>query len=197
MAQRKKVEKKRIDDDVRLDVLACLFEKGCLVPNLEKIQKLTGYHKSTIKASINFLAEKEVLTSFQPMINHKKYGLNVIAYTLMKTDMSQKDTIKKIEENVDRDKNLIFLSSVIGGGNWNMISTHLYPSVEEFSLGLQNRYYAKIPELSNFIQDRMIFYKTAPILHSKTYSKAAIEILKKQRAPGKLNKRGKVMAPLL
>ena len=43
----------KVDDEVRLNILAALLRKGSVIPNIRQLQKYTGYHKATIKSSLD------------------------------------------------------------------------------------------------------------------------------------------------
>ncbi|MFH1255785.1 MAG: hypothetical protein V1494_00695, partial [Candidatus Diapherotrites archaeon] len=81
---------KKIDDEIRLNILSALLKKGSVTPNMRQIQRATGYHKATIKASLDFLSKQGVLEGFSPKINIRKFGYKLEAMVMLHADTSEK-----------------------------------------------------------------------------------------------------------
>src|SRR3990167_34373 len=47
----------KMGDEIRLNILSALLKQGSVSPNLRQLQKYTGYHKATIKSSLDFLSK--------------------------------------------------------------------------------------------------------------------------------------------
>ena len=80
----------KIDDEIRLKVFEALLQDHSVSANIRQIQKLTGFHKATIKASLEFLKKNGVLKGFGPKIDFKKFGYSLEAIVLWQVDMSNK-----------------------------------------------------------------------------------------------------------
>ena len=171
----------KIDDEIRLNILDALLKKHSVVPNIRQIQKYTGYHKATIKSSLDFLAKEGLLEGFGPKVNFKKLGYNLEVTAFFHADFSDKKLFAKVVEKAKADSNLYSLRSVIGSGNWNLIASHFYKDIESYHQGIQKNYYEAIPSIYKIIKDRQIFYITEPTYKHVSRTKALIEIIKKEK----------------
>ncbi len=175
----------RIDDKIRLNILESLLKEHVVVPNIRQIQKETGYHKATIKASIDFLKKQGLLTGFGPKIDFKKFGYKLEVITLFQADISDKETFQKIIQAAKGDPNIYRLSSIIGSNNWNLMSHHIYKDVESYHKDINKKYYEKIPKIFNVLKDRQIFYENDPFYKVSSRTNAMIEIIRKEKGLGK------------
>ena len=48
-------QKMKVDDEIRLNILNAMLEKGATQPNMRRLKTKTNYHLATIKGSIDFL----------------------------------------------------------------------------------------------------------------------------------------------
>ena len=97
-----------------MNILSAMLKKGAVTPNIRQIQKTTGYHKATIKSSVDFLLKEGVLTGFGPKVNFRQFGYKLEPLVLMQVDMTEKSTFKKFMDEAEKDPNLYRVSSVVG-----------------------------------------------------------------------------------
>ena len=171
----------KVDDEIRLNILDALLKKGSVMPNTRQIQKHTGYHKATIKSSLDFLMKKGMLEGYGPKFNFKKLGQSLEVVSIFQADLSDRKAVKRIIDAVQKDPNLYRLSAIVGSGNWNLIAHHIYKDVESHHAGINKKYYEPMPEMYKVIKDRQIFYKTEPLYKSESRTKSVIEIIRKEK----------------
>ena len=63
----------QVDDQIRLNIIEALLKEHSVSPNIRQIQKYTGYHKATIKSSLDFLKKEGLLHGFGPKVDFKKF----------------------------------------------------------------------------------------------------------------------------
>ncbi len=171
----------KIDDEIRLKVFEALLQDHSVSANIRQIQKLTGFHKATIKASLEFLKKNGVLKGFGPKIDFKKFGYSLEAIVLWQVDMSNKKKYHELLAAAKNDKNLYRLSEIIGSNNWNLMSHHVYKDVESYHKDITKKYYEKIPGLFEIIKDRQIFFETEPFHKMSSRTEAIIDIIRKEK----------------
>src|SRR3989339_2163055 len=132
---------KKADDEIRLKVLEALMQKHTTAPSTREIQKKTGFHKATIKASLDFLAGEKILTGFGPKINFRGLGYKLEVIEMLQVDTSKKQLFNEFLDRAQKDPNLFRLSAIIGSGTWNIMAYHLYKDVESYHKGTQAKYY--------------------------------------------------------
>ncbi len=170
-----------MDDEVRLNILAALLKTGSVTPNLRHIQKLTGYHKATIKSSIDFLAKEGLLTGYGPKVDFRKFDYKLEVLTLLQVDLSDRDFMRKFLDEVKKDENLYFLSGIIGSGNWNLLARHIYRDIESYHKGVGLKYFEKLPGIYDFVKAREIFYVTEPFYKLDSRTDSLIHSIRKAR----------------
>lgn len=171
----------KLDDEIRLNILAALLKPGAVSPNIRAIQKYTGYHKATIKSSLNFLAKEGLLTGFGPKADFRKFGYKLEVLTLLHADLTKKTALDKFIGQAKADDNLYFLSGIIGYGNFNMVSRHIYKDVESYHADLSKKYSEAIPGLSDLIKSREIFYITEPLYKSDSRTESMVRAIRRAR----------------
>jgi DNA-binding Lrp family transcriptional regulator len=171
----------KVDDEIRLKIIEALIKKRSVVPNIRQIKKYTGYHKATIKSSLDFLEKQGLLEGFGPKFNIKKFGLRLEAIELLQVDISEKELFEKYIEMVKKDPHTYRLSSIVGSGNWNILSRHIYKDIESFHKETQKTYYEKIPGMFKLIKDRQIFYTTDPFYKNESRTESIIKIIKREK----------------
>ncbi|MFH1697037.1 MAG: hypothetical protein ABH854_03975 [Candidatus Diapherotrites archaeon] len=169
----------KMDDEIRLNILDALLKKRSVVPNIRQIQKRTGYHKATIKSSLDFLTENGVLEGYGPKFNFKGLGQNLEVVTLFEADLSDKNAVKKFLGAVQNDPNLYRLSSIIGAGNWNLIAHHIYRDVESYHTGVTEKYYGSLPETYKVIRNRQMFYLTEPMHKNISRTDSVVQVIRR------------------
>ncbi len=171
----------RVDDEIRLKILDALLQKRSVVPNIRQIQKYTGFHKATIKSSLDYLQREGLLQGFGPKLDFKKLGYKLEVRSFFQLDMSDKKLFDELLKAMANDPNMYRATAVIGSGNWNIMVSHIYKDVESYHKGIMEKYYQKIPDIYKAIKDRQIFYITDPMYKSESRTKAVIEIIKAEK----------------
>jgi len=171
----------RIDDEIRVNILDALLRKRSVIPNLKQVKKYTGYHKATIKSSIDFLLKEGLLEGFGPKVNFRKLGYKLEVVSLLQADLSEKKTLEKFLEIAEKDPHIYLLSGMIGSGNWNIIARHIFKDVESYHSNMEKKYYEAIPKIYDLIRDRQIFYTTEPFYKTASRTKSIIEIIKREK----------------
>lgn len=168
-------------DRVRLLVLDALLKEGCLAPNLERIQKHTKLHKSTIKSSIHFLKKEGVIRGFYPDLDLKKIGFGIETTAMILADKSKPDEIEGLTKRFREDPNLYLFTDVIGSSHWNIMAKHIYKNIESYHSQTQKKYFESIPRIHELIRDQQLIYTSTAGYKEVERSKAAVSILKKEK----------------
>ncbi|MDD5162976.1 MAG: hypothetical protein PHD95_02095 [Candidatus ainarchaeum sp.] len=171
----------KLDDSIRLKILEALLKNGTVTPHIRQIQKITGFHKATIKSSLDFLKKEGVVQGFGPKINMKKFGQSLEVFFFLQADTSQKKIFEKFLETAKDDPHLFRISAIIGSGNWNLLARFLYRDVESFHHELQKKYYDAIPGFYDLVKNRQVFYATEPQYKGSSITDSIIQILKKEK----------------
>ena len=172
----------KIDDEIRLNILKALIEKGSTQANIRRIQNKTDYHLATIKGSIDFLQKEGVLTGYGPKLAFWKMGYKLEAVELLQLDFSKPELVDKYLAVANKDPHVFSLNSVMGSGNFNVISFQFYEDVESYHKNLQENYVKKIPSYYEIVKDRQVFYLTEPTFKRGSRTGAIIEIMRKKAA---------------
>ncbi len=171
----------RIDDEIRLNIAEALLKEHSVMPNIRQLQKYTGYHKATIKSSIDFMKEAGLLLGYGPKFDFKKFGYKLEVIALFQADMSDKKTFEKILQAAKEDPNMYRLSSIIGSGNWNLMAHHIYKDVDSYHKDITKKYYEKIPQIFSVLKDRQIYYENEPFYKAASRTTAMVEIIRKEK----------------
>jgi DNA-binding Lrp family transcriptional regulator len=169
----------RLNDEIRLNILKALIEKGTTQPNLRKIKAKTKYHLATIKGSIDFLQKEGIVTGYGPKLAFWKLDYKLEAIELLQLDFSKQDLIEKYLEIAQKDPHVYALNSIMGSGNFNVLSFQFYKDVESYHKNLQERYVQKIPNYYDVVKDRQVFYLTEPTFKRGSRTNSIIEILRR------------------
>ncbi len=170
-----------LTDNIRLNILDSLLKKNSVIPNIRQVKRYTGYHKATIKSSLEFMQKEGLLGGFGPKIDLRKMGYNLEVISMLQGDFSKKDVMDKVLEVNKSDPHVYRFSSLIGPGNWNIIVRQIHRDIESYHQWVRKNYYEAIPGIFDFIRDRQIFYEIEP--HYKTASRtdSIIKIIKMER----------------
>jgi len=171
----------KLDDSIRIKILEALLKGSTVQANIRQIQKETGFHKATIKSSLDFLKKEGILQGYGPKINVKRYGYNLEVFLFLEMDTSQKKVLEKFLDIAQKDKNLFRISAIMGSGNWNLLARFLYRDVESFHNELQKNYYDGIPGFYELVKNRQVFYATEPQYKSYSRTNSIIEVIKKEK----------------
>jgi DNA-binding Lrp family transcriptional regulator len=175
------VAKMRYDDEVRVRIMDSLYKEGALVPNLKQIQKLTGYNKNTIKASLEFLKKAGVLRGFEPYMSIKALGFKLMPISVTLRDFFKKKVQQQVLERVLKDPNIFSYSEVMGPGKWNVMTMHVYRDITEYQQDVREKYETDIEGYYDFIKERLRFYKTGESWKDMPPARAAINVLKSEK----------------
>ena len=93
----------QLTDEVRLNILETLLDKGSVSPNLRQLKRRTGYHLATIKGSLEFLKKEGLLEGFGPKVNFRKLGYKLESIVLIQADLSEEKVFKKFLDAVKGD----------------------------------------------------------------------------------------------
>jgi DNA-binding Lrp family transcriptional regulator len=143
---------KKGDDEIRLKMLESLMKKRGICPNMREIQKETGYHKATIKSSIDFLEKEGFLSGYGPKINFRKFGYRLEVIEMLQMDKSKKELFSQYLKKAEKDPNLFRLSAIM-----------------------------KIPNIYDLIKDRQIFYATEPLYKNASRTASVLDIIKTRK----------------
>jgi DNA-binding Lrp family transcriptional regulator len=174
-------QKMKVDDEIRLDILKSLLDKGCTQPNLRRIKAKTKYHLATIKGSLDFLLKEGIVSGFGPKIASWKLGYKLEAIELLQLDFSKTALVEKYLEIVQNDPHVYSLSSVMGSGNFNVMSFQFYSDVEAYHQNIQENYVKKIPGYYEVVKDRQVFYLTEPTFKRSSRTDSIIQLMRKER----------------
>lgn len=172
----------KVDDEVRLNILKALIEKGSTQPNIRRIKTKTDYHLATIKGSIDFLQKEGILTGYGPKIAFWKLGYKLEAIELLQLDFSKTNLVEKYLDIALKDPHVFSLNSIMGSGNFNVISFQFYEDVESYHKNQQDNYVKKIPNYYEIVKDRQVFYLTEPTFKRSSRTDSIIDIMRKKAA---------------
>ena len=175
-------QKMRIDDEIRLNILKALIEKGATQPNIRRIKNKTDYHLATIKSSLDFLQKEGILTGYGPKLAFWKMGFKLEAVELLQLDFSKPSLVEKYLDAALNDPHVFSLNSVMGSGNFNVISFQFYEDVESYHKNQQENYVKKIPNYYEIVKDRQVFYLAEPTFKRSSRTDSIIGIMRRKAA---------------
>jgi DNA-binding Lrp family transcriptional regulator len=170
----------KVTDEIRINILEALLKTGSVQPNLRQVQRRTGYHKATIKSSMDFLQKEGILHGFGPKINYRKLGYDIEVLSINKVDLSEEKAFAKYLATIEKDDHVYWVGSVVGSGNWNILTRNLYKSVEKYHESFQKRY-RSIPGFYDLVTDTQSFFSVEPIFKHTSRTKSIIELIKRER----------------
>lgn len=173
-------QKMKVDDEIRLNILNAMLEKGATQPNMRRLKAKTDYHLATIKSSIDFLQKEGVVTGYGPKLAFWKLGYKLEAVELLHIDFSKQDIVDKFFEVAKNDPHVYGMQSIMGSGNYNVLSFQFYKDVESYHKNISERYVQKIPNYYDVVKDRQVFYLTEPTFKRGSRTDAIIRILREQ-----------------
>jgi hypothetical protein len=173
-------QKMRVDDEIRLNIVKSLLDKSCTQPNLRRIKSKTGYHLATIKSSIDFLQKKGVLSGYGPKISFWNLEYKLECVELLQLDFSKTDLVEKYMTIAKSDPHIFGLNSIMGSGNFNVISFQFYEDIESYHKNLQENYVKKIPNYYEIVKDRQVFYLTEPTFKRGSRTDAIVQLMRKK-----------------
>ena len=171
-------QKMKVDDEIRLNILEAMLKKGSTQPNMRRLKANTNYHLATIKGSIEFLQKEGIVTGYGPKLAFWKLGYKLEAVELLQIDFSKQDLAEKFFEIVKSDPHVAVMQSIMGSGNYNVVSFQFYKDVESYHKNLSERYVQKIPNYYDVVKDRQVFYLTEPTFKRASRTDSIIRILR-------------------
>jgi len=173
------VIKMALTDATRVAVLEALLKQGSVRPNIKRIKQYTGFHKATIMSSLAFLEKAGLIQGYGPKINFRVLGYNLEVTTLLQADLSRRDAFNLFIERAMQDPHMYWFSGMLGSGNWNLLTRHIYRDVESYRKHIESYYYETVPDIYELIRDKQIFFTTEPIYKSASRTKSIIELIKR------------------
>lgn len=164
-------------DEIRVKVLEAILKKNSVQPNIRQIKKHTGFHKATIKSSLDFLEKEEVMKGFGPKVNFRKLGYNLEVMNLFQADLGEQKLFEKFLEILEKDPHVYWVSSIIGSGNWNMLCRSIHRDIESYHAEFQKRY-ASTKGYYDLIKDMQSFFSVEPIFKNKSRTESIIELIR-------------------
>ena len=171
----------RLDDEIRLKILSALLKQNSVSPNIRQLQRYTGYHKATIKSSLDFLSKEGLLMCFGPKFDFQKFGYRLEVLSFFQADLTQKGLFAKFLAEAKKDPNIYFLSGVVGSGNWNIMARHMYRDIESYHREVNAKYFEKIPGMHDLMKGREIFYVTEPFYKLASRTDSLVELVRKSK----------------
>jgi DNA-binding Lrp family transcriptional regulator len=168
---------KKINDSIRVKILSAMTNKGAVVPNVRHIKKITGFHRATIKSSIDFLEKEKFILGYRPLLDSSVAGYNLKSSSYFQVDLSLKEKQKELMEIISKDKNILSASQVISDGNFNVSLSFLSKSIESLHNNLKEKYIYKIPGYYDFIKKSSSFYLSTPVYKNKNEIDVLISLL--------------------
>jgi len=169
----------RVRDGTRIRVLEALLKKNSVQPNIRQIKKHTGFHKATIKSSLDFLEKEQVLQGFGPKVDFRKLGFSLEVLNLFQADLGEQKLFEKFLEILEKDPHVYWVSSIIGSGNWNLLWRSAHRDVESYHAEFQKRY-ASSPGYYDLIKNMQSFFSVEPVFKNRSRTKSIIELIKEK-----------------
>lgn len=168
---------KKINDSIRVKILSAMTKKGSVVPNIRQIKKITGFHRATIKSSIDFLEDEKFILGYRPLLDPLVAGYNLKSSSYFQMDLSLNEKQKSFLDILSKDKNVLSASQVISDGDFNVSVSFLSKSIESFHNNLRDKYVYKIPNYYDFIKKSSSFYLASPVYKEKNEIDVLIDLL--------------------
>ncbi len=165
-------------DKIRVNVLDSLLKKSTVQPNIRQIKKHTGYHKATIKSSLDFLEKDGLLKGFGPKLNFRKLGYTLEIMTFFQVDLNQQKAFEKFLDTLNEDPHIYWVSSIIGPGNWNILCRHIHKDVESYHRDMRDRYMS-IKGYHDLVKNIQSFFSVEPIFKNESRTKSMLDLIKR------------------
>lgn len=172
---------KKINDSLRVKILSSLTLKGCVVPNIRQIKRVTGFHRATIKASLDFLESEKFITGYRPLLDASKVGYNLRTNNFFQIDYNNKDQFKKIVDIIKKDNNVSHCSEVISDGDHNLAVRYISKNIEDHHSNLKKKYIYEIPNYYELIKNNSNFFLSGEVYKHKNEIDVLIDLLKEEK----------------
>jgi DNA-binding Lrp family transcriptional regulator len=170
---------KKILDPIRVKILSAMRKKEVLSPNIRHLKRLTGFHRATIKSSIESLEKSGLITGYIPAIDPVVAGYGLKVWTYLQMDLSNDSANKNFQKIIKTIPNIYHCSEVITDKGYNISLGYLAKSVEDYYNNIQRQYSTNYPQIYNYIKERTVFYLSQPNYVQKNQSDTLIDILEK------------------
>ncbi len=168
---------KKINDSIRVKILSAMKHKGSVVPNVRQIKKITGFHRATIKSSIDFLEKENFIQGYRPLLDSSIAGYDLKSSSYFQIDLASKEKQKELLNIISRDKNVLSASQVISDGDFNVSLSFLSKNIESFHNSFKDKYIYKLPGYYDFIKKSSSFYLSSPVYKKKNEIDVLIDLL--------------------
>ncbi len=172
-------ETKKLLDPIRVKILSAMRKKDVLSPNIRHLKRLTGFHRATIKSSIDSLEKSKLITGYVPAIDPFVAGYGLKVWTFLQMDLSNESANKNFQKIIKTIPNVYHCSEVITDKGYNISIGYLAKSVEDYYNNIQRQYATNYPDIYNYIKQRTVFYLSQPNYVFKSQSDTLIDILEK------------------
>jgi len=173
---------KEINDSIRVRILDAMTKKGCVIPNVRQIKKVTGFHRSTIKSSIDFLENQNFVTGYRPLLDPTLAGYKLASTTYLQINPSQKKNYNQLIDVVKKDNSVINFSEVVTDSNFNITLSFISKNIEAYHNNIREKYMLGIFNYYDFVKKSSSFYLSAPFYKRKNEVDVIIDLLKEEKA---------------
>ncbi len=174
-------DSKKILDPIRVKILSSMRKERVLVPNIRQLKKHTGFHRATIKSSIDFMEKQGLIKHYIPSLNASIAGYGLRVWTYLQMDISNKKTNVNLRKIVTSIPNVYHCSEVITEKGYNIAIGYLAKNVEDYYNNVQRQYFYNSPEVYDLVKERTVFYLSDPTYVQKSHSSTLIDILEKEQ----------------
>lgn len=174
-------DSKKILDPIRIKILSSMRKQGVLVPNIRQLKKHTGFHRATIKSSIELMEKQGLIKHYIPTVNSSIAGYGLRVWTFLQMDISNQKLLNNLKKIMTKIPNIYHCSEVITERGYNIAIGYLAKNVEDYYNNIQRKYFINYPDIYNNIKDRSVFYLSDPTYIQKSHSSTIIDILEKEQ----------------
>lgn len=174
-------DSKKILDPIRIKILSSMRKQGVLVPNIRQLKKHTGFHRATIKSSIELMEKQGLIKHYIPTVNSSVAGYGLRVWTFLQMDISNQKLLNNLKKIMTKIPNIYHCSEVITERGYNIAIGYLAKNVEDYYNNIQRKYFINYPDIYNNIKDRSVFYLSEPTYIQKSHSSTIIDILEKEQ----------------
>ncbi|MFA5745292.1 MAG: hypothetical protein WCX82_00810 [archaeon] len=174
-------ESKKVIDPIRIKILSAMRKPGVLTPNIRQLKRHTGFHRATIKSSIDLMEKQKLIKHYIPSLNAEVAGYGLRVWTYLQVDISNEKVTNNLKKIITSMPNIYHCSEVITEKGYNIAIGYLAKSVEDYYNNVQRQYFLNYPDVYNHIKERTVFYLSNPTYIQKSHSSALIDILEKEQ----------------
>ncbi len=163
----------QINDKNRLKILDCLLDGKCVTPNITSIQRKTGLHKATIKASLERFRKEKLFTEFLPRIDVRKLGYRLSLISLLEADQSQQPRFDELIKALENDPNTYNVTPITGFGKYNLMVNQIFKDIDDH-INHRENFFRNHPDQTQIIRDTQYFYTTGTAYKDITRTESVI-----------------------